>query len=107
MTKHKQLSVRGTKVDQRLAEILAFLWAKNVHTTASCQGGKDELGYIVFESAVDAIRFASLARLDLHGDFGDEKLSRELRDFAAITKTRYAQLWFGEFQVTGGRLGWC
>lgn len=63
MTIHKQVRSSRGDVDVELAELLECLWAADIETQFSCQGGDHRISddppdaYIMFASVDDAMRF--------------------------------------------------
>lgn len=58
MPDHTQVTVNGIDVDEGLAELLQALWAADIGTQYSCQGGPGE-AMILFPTVKDALRFVT------------------------------------------------
>jgi hypothetical protein len=62
---HNQVEVAapdGTavRVDERLGRLLPALWARDIRTSYSCQGGEERLAYILFTDLASADAFSRI-----------------------------------------------
>ncbi|AID58898.1 hypothetical protein PBI_GAIA_79 [Mycobacterium phage Gaia] len=66
--KHRQVEVQGVLVDEGIAGLLRRLWARDMQTDASCQGGPGS-AYLMFSFLEDAVDFlkGSIEALDFYG----------------------------------------